>query len=198
MTSIICSLDMPWDQLSLYIYNLSCQVIPVRTKGFCFLHAIDMVLCMAHDEVVRFDNMESTILGHLGANINYYKLFHTGDVLKDAEMYFKSGMYCDNVLDPIVVATARALKLNLTIYQKGPKVHIQILKHTTHATGKEVHLKFPCDPSNVANNHYEAPLLLNKPTEEYRKCGDHRESISQYLWAANKPRWCTWCDWPDR
>ena len=26
-------------------------------------------------------------------------------------------------------------------------------------------MKFTCDPSNVANNHYEPILLLNKPTE---------------------------------
>ena len=71
----------------------------------------------------------------------------------------------DNVLNVIVVATARALKLNLTIYQKGLKGDIQIFKHTTHATGKEVHLKFTCDPNNAANNYYEAILQLNKPTE---------------------------------
>ena len=74
-------------------------------------------------------------------------------------------MYCDNVIDVIVVGKARALKLILTINQKGPKENIQILKHTTHATGKEVHLKFTCDHSNVPNNHYEANLFLNKPTE---------------------------------
>ena len=86
--------------------------------------------------MVTFHSMESTLLGHLVANVNYNKLFHTGDVLKDAERYFKFGMYCDNVLDLIVVATARALKLNLTIYQTGLKGNTKILKHTTHATGK--------------------------------------------------------------
>ena len=74
MTSIIYSLDMPWDQLCIYVYNLSCQVTPVRADGFCFLHAVDMVLYMDHDEVLTFDSMESTILGHLVANVRYYKL----------------------------------------------------------------------------------------------------------------------------
>ena len=105
---------MPWDQLSLYVFNLSHQVTPVRTDWFCFLHAVDMVLYVYHDEVVTFGSTGSTILGHLVANVYYYKLFHTGDVLKDAERYFKFGMYCDNVLNVIVVATARALKLYLT------------------------------------------------------------------------------------
>ena len=101
-----------------------------------------MVLFMDHGDVVTFDSMESTILGQLVANINYYKLFHTEDVLKDAERYFKFGMYFDNVLDLIVVATARVLRLNLIIYQKGLKGNVQIVKHTTRATGKEVHMKF--------------------------------------------------------
>ena len=78
------------------------------------------------------------------------------------ERYFKFWTYCDNVLHVIIVATARALKLNLTIYHKGLKGNIQILKLTTHI-GKEAHLQFTCYPHNAANNHYEATLLLNKP-----------------------------------
>ena len=77
--------------------------------------------------------------------------------------YFKFGTHCDNVLDLIVAA----LNLNLTIYQKGPKGNIQILDHTTGATAKETHLKFTCDPSNVAHNCYEAILLLDEPTQRH-------------------------------
>ena len=158
---------MPWDQLYLYVYNLSHQVTPVRPNGFCFLHAVEKILYMDHDKVVTLDSMESTIQGHLVANVKYYKLFHTGDVLKDTERYFKLGMYCDNVLNLFVVATARALKLNLTIYQTGLKGNIQIPEHTTHATVKEAHLKFTCDPSNVTKNCYEAMFLLNKCIESH-------------------------------
>ena len=86
-----------------------------------------------------------------------------------ADRYFKSGTYCDNVLDGIIVATARALKLNLTVYQKGLKGSIHILKHNTHMTGKEVHLKFKQDPHKAANNHYEAMLLLHTPAERHRE-----------------------------
>ena len=113
--------------------------------------------------MVTLDNMESSILDHLASSVNYYKLFHTGHALKDTQRYLKFGTYCHNVLNLIVVATARALHLNLTIYQKGLTGNIQILKHITHATAKEAHLKFTYDPSNVANNHYEAILLLDKP-----------------------------------
>ena len=57
--------------------------------------------------------------------------------------------------------------MNPKIYQKGPTGNIQILKHITHATAKEAHLKFTCDPSNVANNHYEAILLLDEPMQRH-------------------------------
>ena len=126
-----------------------------------------MVLYMDHDEMVTLYNMESSILDHLAANLNYYKLFHTGHVLKNAQRYFKFEMYCEIALNLTVVAMARALHLSLTIYQKGLTGNIQILKHITHATVKEAHLKFTCDPSNVANNHYEAILFLDEPTQRH-------------------------------
>ena len=62
--------------LCLYVYNLGHQATQVRADRLCFLHAVEMVLYMDYDEVVTFGSMESTILGHLAANANYYKLFH--------------------------------------------------------------------------------------------------------------------------
>ena len=62
---------------------------------------------------------------------------------------------------------ARALNLNLTIYQKWLTGNIQILMHTTHATAKEAHLKFACDFNNMTNNHYKAILLLDEPTQRH-------------------------------
>ena len=61
---------MPWDQLCQYVYNLGYWVSQIRANGFCFLHVVEKILYMDHDEVVTLDNMESTILGHLAPNIN--------------------------------------------------------------------------------------------------------------------------------
>ena len=122
---------------------------------------------MDHDEEMTLGKLQSSILDHMAANVNYYKQFHTGNVLKDVKRYFKFGTYCDSVVDLIVVATARALNMNLKIYQKGPMGNIQILEHITHATAKEVHLKFTHDPSNVASNHYDSILLLEEPTPRH-------------------------------
>ena len=119
------------------------------------------------NEEMTLGKLQSSILDHMAANVNYYKHFHTGHVLKDVKRYFKFGTYCDSVVDLIVVATARALNLNLKIYQIGPTGKTQILEHITHATAKEAHLKFTHDPSNVANNHYEAILLLDEPTQRH-------------------------------
>ena len=67
--------------------------------------------------------------------------------------FFKLGTYCDSVVDIIVIAEARALNMNLKIYQRGTSGNIQIQEHITNATDKEIHLKFTHDNSNVAMNH---------------------------------------------
>ena len=92
---------------------------------------------MDHDEIVTLDTMESVYWITWHPVVNYYKLFHIGHVLKDAQRSFKFGTYCENVFHLIIVAMARALIMNLTMYQKGPKGNIQILEHTTDATAKE-------------------------------------------------------------
>ena len=101
------------------------------------------------------------------ANTNYYKQFHTGSILKDMKRYFKFGTYYNSIVDLIVVAVARALNMNLKIYQQGTSGNIQILEHITNATHKEIHLKFTQDHTNVANNHYDAILLLDEPTPRH-------------------------------
>ena len=57
--------------------------------------------------------------------------------------------------------------MNLKIYQKGTSENIQILEHVTNATGKEIHLKFTHDNSNVAKNHYDPILQLEEPTPSH-------------------------------
>ena len=74
--------------------------------------------------MVTFDSMESTFLGHLAANVNYYNLFHTGDILKDAERYFNFGKYCHNVLD-----------LNCGCHSKSSKVE----PHNISERAKRIH-----------------------------------------------------------
>ena len=118
---------------------------------------------MDHEEDMTLDKLQSSILDHMEANTSYYKQFHTGNILKDVKRYFKFGTYCDSVVDLIVVAMARALNMNLKIYQQSTSGNIQILEHITNATGKEIYLKFTHDHTNVANNHYDAILLLEEP-----------------------------------
>ena len=84
---------------------------------------------MDHDEEMTLGILQSSVFDHMAANVNYYKQFHTGNVLKHMKRYFKFGTYCNSVVDLIVVAMARALNMNLKIYQKGPSGNIQILEY---------------------------------------------------------------------
>ena len=100
-----------------------------------------MLLYCDHNEVVTFDSLESTILGHQAANIKYYEWFHTGNMLKDAERYLKFEAIV-TMYSMFLLLFLQQKNLSLTVYQKVPKGNIHILEQTTHATGKEFHLKF--------------------------------------------------------
>ena len=140
---------MPWDKLPQFVHKLQHQVIPIRDDGFCFLQAVCLTVCMDHDEEMTLGKLQSSILDHMEANVDYYQKFHTGNVLKDVKRYFKFGTYCNSIVDLIVIPTARSLNMNLKIYQKGTLGNIQILEHITNPTGKEIHLKFTHDHSNM-------------------------------------------------
>ena len=119
---------------------------------------------MDHDEDMTLGKLQGSILDHMEANGDYYQKFHTGNVLKDVKRCFKFSTYCDSIVDIIVIAMARALNMNLKIYQKRTLGNIQILEHITNATGKDIHLKFTHGHSNMAKNHYDSILLLEEPT----------------------------------
>ena len=75
--------------------------------GFCFLNAIDLALYCQYNEVVMVDSLVSNILGHLAVNVDYYKHFHTGDYLWDAEDYLRFGNYGDSVNDLSLLSPQR-------------------------------------------------------------------------------------------
>ena len=129
---------MQWDKLPDFVDNLWHQVIPIRDDGFCFLQAVCLAVCMGHDEEMSVEKLKSSILNHMQANVDYYQKFHTGNVLKDVKRYFKLGTYCNSIVDIIVIAVARALNINLKIYQRGTLGNIQIQEHITNARGKEI------------------------------------------------------------
>ena len=101
-----------------------------------------MVLYSDYNEIVALDSLASNILEHLVANVDYYKQFHTGGILQDSEGYIKFGNYCDNFINVIIIATAAALHMNVSIHQKGPHGNIKFIEQITYIRGREVYLKF--------------------------------------------------------
>ena len=80
-TPVICSLHMPWDQLSCFLYRNSHKLQPIKGDRFCFLNTIELVLYSDYDDIVTLDDMVNNILDHVAAYASYYKVFHTGDIL---------------------------------------------------------------------------------------------------------------------
>ena len=64
--------------------------------------------------------MANNILEHLATYADYYKQFYKGDLLQDAKEYFKFLNCCGGIVDVIIIATAKALHMNLSVYQKNP------------------------------------------------------------------------------
>ena len=56
--------------------------------------------------------------------------------------------YCDSVINLIIIATSKAIKMNMSIYQKGPDGNIQVIGQTTDTRGREARLQFTQDPHN--------------------------------------------------
>ena len=93
----------------------------------------------------------------MAANVNYYKQVHAGNVLKDMKRYFKFGTYCDSVVDLIVVAMARALNMNLKIYQKG--------QQETYKFSNILHMQQPKKPT--WNLHMTLVMWLTTTMKPY-------------------------------
>ena len=109
--------------------------------------------------------MVNNILEHLAANADYYKQFHAGDLLGNADGYFKFGNYCDSIIDIIFIVTTKALNMNLSFYQKRPDGNIQAIEQTTDVRVREVYLTCMQDPENTTYNHCDASLLFDKPSQ---------------------------------
>ena len=80
-----CSISVPWNKLPDFVDKLLCQVIPIRDDGFCFLQAVCLAVCMDHDEEMSVEKLQSSILNHMEANVDYYQKFHTGEHIKRCE-----------------------------------------------------------------------------------------------------------------
>ena len=95
------------------------------------------------------------------------KKFHSGDLLWDTEGYFKFGNYCDSIIDVIIIPIAKALHMNLSIYENGRDENMQVIEQTTDVRGREVHLKFMWDPQNTSHKDHDAILWFVKSGEVF-------------------------------
>ena len=113
------------------------------------------------EEYLTSEQMKIIILGHLRVHEEEYQKFHNSDLLKDAKSFFSTGNFNSNIVDVIVSCAARALNINLYIYQQSTTGKVQVLKSLTHPQSKDVHLKFTHNNLVPGANHYE-PITFRK------------------------------------
>ena len=105
--------------------------------------------------------------------------------------YFKSGNYSNSTVDVIIITTANALHLNMSIYKQGPDGNLQLIEQTSDNKGRDVHLKFTHDPQNLTHNHYAAILLHPKSSllsfsGKEQACDKGEDDVGQHSLTTNR------------
>ena len=80
-------------------------------------------------------------------------------MLSNVELYFRTGEYNLDIVDIIISASAKALNINIFIYQNDHG-QIKVLKQNTgSSTAKDVYVKYSSD-------HYDSIVLLSREADQ--------------------------------
>ena len=191
--SVCCGISCPNSYTSCNI-----TVIPNSANGFYFVHAVCITVCMDHDEEMTLGKLQSSILGHMAANVNYYKQFHYRKCVEESE----------NILQ-IWYTFWQCCWSNCCCHGKSSKHEPQNISKRVNGKHTNSWTYYTCNSQRSPSWNLYMTLvmwvtttmkpycsLMNLYTKAYIWRGYHRESLSQHCWAANMPRWCRWCDWP--
>lgn len=156
---------LQWDKFDDYIEKCSKHVSQISGDGFCFLYSLEMALLTETDILLTSAQMKVIIMGHLKVHCKEYSKFYSGNLVEDAALFFQSGVFDKDVVDIIISSAAKALNLNLYIYEKGEKGEVVVLDQFVHPSCVTVHLKFTHDNKAPLGNHYE-PIICNPEVTE--------------------------------
>ena len=84
-------------------------------------------LALDHNSHVPIHELQSQILSYLVLhNEEKFSSYHEGNISQDTETFFRTGNYCQSIVDIIVQCAPDALKTNMYIYQKGSEDRLLI------------------------------------------------------------------------
>ena len=111
-------------------------------------------LALDYNSYVPIHELQSQILSYLLHNEDKFSSYHEGDISKDTEAFFRTGNYCQSIVDIIVQCAPDALKTNMYIYQKGSEDRLLIQEFLVNDSSPTVHLYFEYTPNCDVGNHY--------------------------------------------
>ena len=80
-------------------------------------------LALDYNSYVPIHELQSQILSYLLHNEDKFSSYHEGDISKDTEAFFRTGNYCQSIVDIIVQCAPDALKTNIcTFIKRGLRI----------------------------------------------------------------------------
>ena len=131
-------------------------------NGFCFIKSIQTSLFQDHNIYIGVPSLIEAIRAHIKDNIDNYKDYYTGSsqqMLSNVELFFRTGEYNLDIVDIIISASAKALNINIFIYQNDHG-QIKVLKQNSGcSTVKDVYVKYSSD-------HYDSIVFLSREGDQ--------------------------------
>ena len=135
-------------------------------------------MALDHKKFQSITEIQSAILTHLIHNEHKYKHYHEGDICKDTEAYFNSGVFTQDIADIVVHAIPAALNLNVYIYQKGPDSNVQVTENFQNGNCPTIHLFFDYNKNYDGGNHYMSIVKLCTPENASRVLSFNNDTLS--------------------
>ena len=159
--------DVDWSSLETFIKDLGRERSTVSGNGECFLSSVQIGLESDYGINDTIHQLKEKIMDEVIENADIYKDFHQGQkraLLERTLDYLKYRKFTDNVVDVIIPATSKALKVNLYILQRcGTKV--QLIPTECEGSNIDIFLKYDRHGGTFHGfDHYTALTKIKSKT----------------------------------
>ena len=116
------SVDIDWSNLDVHLATYQREIIQIDGDEYCLINAIIKSLENDYGIIKHRNEVIDDIIEELYDNSNQYINYFHGtkrEMLRQAEQYGEkpSDVYCGQIVDVIICATANCLGINLAAFQ---------------------------------------------------------------------------------
>ena len=139
----------------------------IKADGECFLSSLQLAFSRDYGVKHSMDYLKEEIFDEIQRDSKLYVLFTTGsvkDLLYDTLAYLKDQKFTHNVVDVVVAAASKALKINLFIFSRN-RVEDSVLLVPTPFCGSKFNILLKYNHSGGSSHgfdHYQPVLRCKK------------------------------------